>query len=157
MAERPGKTLSFYLSPTAQGYLAWAVKWLKTSQSGAMEEALHRFVEQHMLHGAVYTTWNKVAQALRHVPGGWDGFEEQEQDIEVFLSALESPITGDPIPGWLEVQVKTPHGGFDTCYFDAQGRATHIRDWVPPELHKIAPNREGIAVPVEVLGYIPPE
>lgn len=152
-----GRTTSFYLSPAAQGYLAWAVKWLKTSQSGAIEEALKRLVEQHMLHGAVYTTWNKVAQALRHVPGGWDGFEEQEEDVDVLLTALESPVTEDPILGWLEVEVRNSYGQFDTCYSDAQGRATNIQDWMPPELRPIAPKREGIAVPVAVLAYIPPE
>jgi len=110
-----------------------------------------------MIHGAVYTTWNKVARALRYIPGGWDGFEEQEEDKDVLLIALESPVTEDPILGWLEVQVRTSHGGFDTCYFDAQGRATRIVDWLPPQLRPIAGDREGIAVPVEVLGYIPPE
>ncbi|MGB9661358.1 MAG: hypothetical protein ACPL5F_04985 [Moorellaceae bacterium] len=77
--------------------------------------------------------------------------------MDVLLTALESPVTGDPILGWLEVQVRTSDGGFDICYFDAQGRATHIRNWVPRELYPIAPDREGIAVPVAVLGYIAPE
>lgn len=110
-----------------------------------------------MVNGAVYTSWNKVAHALKHVPGNWDGFEELEEDTDVLLTALESPVTDQPILGWLEVEVRDSYGQFDTCYFDAQGRGTSIRDWLPPELHPIAPTREGIAVPVAVLAYIPPE
>jgi len=149
--------MSFYLSPPGQGYLAWAVRWLKTSQSGAVEEALRRLVEQRMLSGVVYTTWNVVARALKRLPGNWDGFEEQEEDIDVRLTALESDITDDPVLGWLEVEVRNSYGKFDTCYTDAQGRATNIRDWLPEQLRPLAGDREGIAVPVEVLGYIEPK
>lgn len=153
-----GKTVSFYLSPAGQGYLAWTVKWLKArSQSEAIEEILKQHAEQHMLHGTVYTTWNKVAQALEHIAGNWDGFEKQEEDVDVLLTSLYSPVTDQPIMGWLEVEARNSYGQFDTCYYDAQDRATTIQDWMPPELHPIAPKREGIAVPVAVLGYITPE
>lgn len=149
------KTYSFYLSPVAQGYLAWVVRWLKTSQSGAVEECLHRFVEQYMLNGAVHTTWNAVAQALQHLPGNWDGFDEQEEDIPVVLEALHSPLTDQPILGWLEVLIRG-RSGFDSCHTLPDGRGTRIKDWLPPELHPLAPDREGVAVPVEILGYISP-
>jgi hypothetical protein len=109
-----------------------------------------------MLNGKVYTTWNRVSQALQHIPGSWDGFEEREGDLDVCLVPLHSPATDQPIPGWLEVEVRNLYGQFDTCYFDAQGRGTNIKDWLPPELHPIAPGREGIAIPVTALGFIQP-
>jgi hypothetical protein len=152
---RPGRTVGFYMSPAAQGYLAWATKWLKSSQGKAIEEALRCFVEQRMLNGAVHTTWNAVARALRNLPGWWDGFEEQEEDVSVVLEALQSPVTEQFIPGWLEVLIRG-RSGFDSVQTLPDGRGTVIKDWLPPELHPMAPDREGIAVPVEVLGYISP-
>ena len=154
---REGRTTGLYLSPAAQGYLAWAVRWLKTSQSGAVEEALRRLVEQGMCYYSVYTTWNAVARAVQHLPGNWDGLEEREEDLDVCLVALHSPVNDQPILGWLEMETRTKYGGFDTAYFDSQGRGTTIPDWLPPEVQALAPKREGIAVPVEVLGYILPE
>lgn len=149
------KTMSFYLSPTAQGYLYWVARWLKTNQSGAVEEALRRAVEQYMLHSAVHTTWNAVAQALRGLPGNWDGFEPQEEDFPVVLEALHSPLTDQPVMGWLEVLVRG-RSGFDAVQSLPDGRGTVVKDWLPPELHPLAPDREGVAVPVDVLGYIAP-
>ncbi|MGB9886771.1 MAG: hypothetical protein ACPLRW_07235 [Moorellales bacterium] len=153
---RPGKTTGLYLSPAAQGYLAWAVRWLKTSQSGAVEEALRRFVEDRMCHYSVYTTWNAVARAVKNLPGNWDGLSLQEEDQEVLLTGLESPVTEQPILGWCELLIRNDYGQWESVQTLPDGRSTTLQDWLPPELAPLAARRHGVAVPVEVLAYIAP-
>lgn len=149
MQKRPGKTVGYYMSPRALGYLAWARKWLKTSKGKTIEQVLYHFIEQHMQHGTVYTTWNQLARALRNIPGNWDGFEEREDNPQVCLTALS--IKQQPVPGWLEVLVKNGQE-YEPCILNRKS----IADWLPAELQPVAPKRVGVAVPVKVLAFIEP-
>lgn len=153
---RTGKTTGLYLSPAAQGHLAWVMKWLKTSQSGAVEEALRRLVEERMCHYVVYTTWNAVVRAVENLPGNWDGLTEQEDDQEVMLTGLESPVTEQHILGWLELLVRNDYGQWESVQILPDGRSVTLQDWLPPELGQLAANRHGIAIPTEALAYIIP-
>ena len=102
------------------------------------------------MNGEIITTWNTVARALQQLDGDWDGFEELEEDIPVLLVPLGC---GDR---WYEVEVKNRYGSWDTCYYDAQGRATSLGDWIPREVMEEEEiwDREGIAVPKEVVDIL---
>lgn len=84
------------------------------------------------------------------------GDSEEAEDEEVCLAGLQSPLTEQPILGWLEVQIRNNHGNWESVQTLPDGRSTAIKDWLPPELHPLAPDQHGVAVPVEVLGYINP-
>jgi len=153
---RPGKTTGLYLSSAAQGYLAWATHWLRTSQGKAVETALRRFVEERMCHYTVASTWNQVAQAVKNLPGNWDGLEPQEKDEEVLLTGLDSPVVEQPIMGWLEILIRNDYGRWESVQTLPDGRSTTLQDWLPPELTPLMARRHGVAVPVEVMAYITP-
>jgi hypothetical protein len=102
----------------------------------------------------ITTTWNTLCSVVRDLPGNWDGLELVEEDFPVALRPLQD------FPGWLEVEVPSDRDeyGFDTCYVLPDGRATCLSDWIPelrdriPELEENALyDREGIAVPADIL------
>jgi hypothetical protein len=101
----------------------------------------------------ITTTWNALANAVKNL-GDFDGLEPVEKDFPVALTPLVD------FPGWLEVEVPSDRDeyGFDTAYTLPDGRATSLSDWIPelrdrvPELEeKPLSDREGLAVPVDVL------
>lgn len=91
----------------------------------------------------IYATWNKVAKVLKEI-GGYEGFDEREEDIPVRLVLMEDEDL-------YEVEVQTKYGNYDTCYFLPSGSPTNLRDWGSQR------NCEGVAVPVEVAEYLEQE
>ena len=92
------------------------------------------------------TTWNTVCHAATNLDGNFDGLDpvEIEEDFPVSLILL-----GD-VSGYLEIC----RPGGDTIYtLPADGRATSLSDWIVP-FPADARDREGIAVPADILRYL---
>jgi hypothetical protein len=89
------------------------------------------------------TSWNAICVAASRLPEAFDGLDPVEYNFAVALVPLEAH------PGHLEV---TRPGG-DTIFNLPDGRAPSLSDWIVP-FPEEARDREGIAVPAEILSYL---
>lgn len=96
-----------------------------------------------MKYDSMATTWNNVCAAAAELSGYFDGLDPVEEDFAVSLVPLAAH------PGYLEVA----RPGGDTIYFLPDGRSTSLRDWIVP-FPEGAQDREGIAVPADILRYL---
>lgn len=89
------------------------------------------------------TSWNAICVAAARLPEAFDGLDPVEDDFAVSLFPLAAH------PGHLEVA----RPGGDTIYNLPDGRATALSDWIVP-FPEGAQDREGIAVPADILRYL---
>lgn len=106
-----------------------------------------------------WTSWNRVAEALEKLPSKYGDYTSTfcrvEEDFPVRLVPLIGK-NGRPVSGWLEVEAVNEYGSYDTCLFDSSGRRTFLYDWLyvdggPAPERELVENREGIAVPAEIV------
>jgi hypothetical protein len=92
---------------------------------------------------ALDLSWNAIVAAAGELDGNFEGLDPVEKDFPVALVPLED------FPGYLEIT--RPNG--DTIYCLPAGYGTCFRDWIVP-FPADARDREGIAVPAEILRYL---
>lgn len=116
------------------------------------EEEIHEFIfpakENKPL--MVYTTWKRIA----HVSKQYNiNLPSVDNDIPARLLPLE--VNGSKISSWLEVEILTSSGDYEPCiseyeqYFAIEEKRFCLIDWIPELQEKY--NREGVAVPAEIL------